>query len=251
MITVLIAVQVWRIQGHVSTQAVLFLEQLDETLATTESALDVAEDALHTTSRNLATLGDTLKDAAKAIEASRGTLGDVGLLLQDDMPDSVRSTQTAIASAQTTAGIIDDTLARLSRLPLVGSAAAEYQPDVALAEALGDVGDSLDPVPKALVDVGVTLETASADLGDIANNISTLGEEVQTIDASVSGAVEVIDEYREQLVVYRRMATDARDAAPWLFRTIAVGLTFVLLWLGLLQGWVLVRGVAAARGDTA
>lgn len=246
-LTAVAVAQTWRIERRVSNEAVAFLTRVDETLRTTNDALDVADEALETTSGNLDALGATLQSVASTIDASRSTVGDVGAMLQVEVPSSVRSAQTAIASAQRTAGLIDDTMARISRLPLVGSSVDAYQPEVGLADALGDVGRSLDPMPPALSSVGRSLETASGDLGGVARNLVELGDEVETIDASVAGAKAVVDAYRTQLDGYRDMVDEARGATPWLLRTTALGLTFMWLWLAVVQVWVLRRGITVAR----
>ncbi|MFN2250850.1 MAG: hypothetical protein ACK2UL_02935 [Anaerolineae bacterium] len=253
--TVVAAIQVWQIRDHLAGEVEQFLDQVSLTLETTEQALDVADETLDSTARNLDTLGTTLVLVADTIDGSRDAVGEIGQMLRSAVPDSVRATQRALQSARRAAGLVDDTLERLSELPIIGGAALEYSPDTALGDAVGDVEQSMNSVPDALEDVGGRMVTTGDDLGDVAANLSLLGSDVQQINTSVDGAKDVVAQYRLQVNEYQHLVDDARDSAPDLLRKLAIGLSFALSWLAVLQAWVLVKGwglmTAKDEGGTA
>ncbi|NTU78093.1 MAG: hypothetical protein HGA45_01610 [Chloroflexales bacterium] len=224
------------------------LDTFDKALAATSDGLTVADRALADTHSTLAALSATLNNATITITETQPMIGALQDLTGEGLPETIASTHQALTSAQETAQIIDGVL---GSIPFVGS---RYSPEVPLNVAIGQVADSLTELPTSLEEVSAGLGKASDNIGTIATNVGEVSAGIAAIAQSVSEAAVVVEQYEVVVGDLRGEVAAVRAAAPGWITMVRLGLTVLLIWLGLaqisllFQGWELLgRGAKAAE----
>ena len=235
--------------GGIETAVNDSLASLDETLALTADGLDTATLTLGEANTTLGALSDTLGSATSAISDTLPTVDTIAGLTGAELPDSIRSTQAALGSAQETARVIDRVLGAISGFGLISS--ASYNPEVPLNEAIAEVSASLDDLPPALERVDGGLRDASRGLAGTNRDLVVVAAGVGEIAASLRAASGSVDDYRAVVADLQTEVAELRERLPPWFTGLRVGLVLGLIWLAIaqvslfLQGWGLLR---AERG---
>jgi hypothetical protein len=222
------------------------LAALDESLTATGDGLATASVALGETEIAVATLRSTLRDASQAITDTLPTIDTLATLTGEDLPEAVRSTQTALAAAQNTALIADGVLAAVARLPIIGSGV--YNPAVPLNVAIGNVSTSLDSIPPALANVERGLGVAHTNLQTITGDLDTLAASIGDIGTSLTSIGQVIARY-QTLVNELQTSLDRiqGNLTSWM-TMISVVLFLLLLWFAAAQVSLFMQGLWLLRG---
>lgn len=237
--------QTWRLRTLYAQSAAESLQLLGETIDATRNGLVVVEGVLQTTAADLTLVRTSIQTLTLAIQDTNLILGSLADLTGTDLPASIGAAQTSLASAQTSAQLIDNMLAGLARIPLLGLGA--YQPEVPLSVALGDLSDSLDPLTPSLENVSTGLSGARANLSSLADQLETAGETTEEIDTALRDAQGVIADYQAVLANLSPQVDSARLAVPGWFRIAAWVVTLLLGMLLFAQIGLLERGLALAR----
>ncbi len=108
------------------------------------------------------------------------------------MPATLERVDSGLASIETIAGTIDSTLSQLSRIPL----APDYDPDVTLSDAIGDLRADLAPLADDVRAVSDDLATFSASGDDLAAQLDDLASSVTEVQVAVGGTTDVIAQAR-------------------------------------------------------
>lgn len=231
--------------GGIETAVNDSLASLDETLALTADGLDTATLTLGEANTTLGALSDTLGSATSAISDTLPTVDTLAGLTGAELPDSIRSTQAALGSAQETARVIDRVLGAISGFGLISS--ASYNPEVPLNEAIAEVSASLDDLPPALERVDGGLRDASRGLAGTNRDLVVVAAGVGEIAASLRAASGSVDDYRAVVADLQTEVAELRERLPPWFTGLRVGLVLGLIWLAIaqvslfLQGWGLLR----------
>jgi len=221
------------------------LARFDETLILTTSGLDTATATLGEADSTLTALSATLGSTTRAISDTLPTIATVADLTGDDLPEAIRSTQSALGSARETARVIDRVLGTISGFGLLSS--GTYNPEVPLNEAIADVSTSLDDLPAALLRLDRGLRTGSTSLAEVNTDLVDVVAGVDEITESLRTAGGSLDDYRSVVAALRDEIADLRERLPPWFFGLRIGLLLGLLWLAIaqvslyLQGWELVR----------
>jgi hypothetical protein len=239
--------QTWRIRVSFSQSVDENLALLGETVETTRDGLDVVETVLETTAADLTLVRSSVFTLTLAIQDTNRILGSLEDLTATDLPASIDAAQTSLASAQTSAQLIDNMLATLARVPLLGLGA--YQPEVPLNVALGDISTSLDPLKPSLQDISLGLADASTNLGSLADQLEVVSEASAEIDTALRDARTVIAEYRSTLTQLETNVSAAQTAVPGWTRSAAWVVTVLLGVLLFAQIGLFERGQALARAE--
>jgi methyl-accepting chemotaxis protein len=248
---VLALVSVWQLLSNVQVSADRRIAQLDRALAATGDGLVVAHDSLGRAKATMQSLHTTIDGASQAITDTLPALDRVGVLVGQDLPTTITSTRSALASAQETARVADGLLGTISQFQLIG--AETYNPKVPLNIAIGQVADSLKDLPEALTGVQGDLRQTAGNLGKVNAQIGSVASHMGEIGTSMADAESVITKYQGIVTELRgEMAELRRDLPGWL-STLRLGISLVLIWLGiaqiglLTQGWELIQRSRAAR----
>ena len=168
---------------------------MDSTLNTTADGLEVASNALDQADKSVDTLVNTIETTGKSVQDLVPVLDVLTTITTISLPDTILSTQKALDSAQTSAGIIDATLDFLSSIPFLG---VKRSPTKApLGDALGDVSASLDDVPTTLKSMDGSLTDARTNLGSIEGQFTAISDDIRKIGDSLATAKEVTIQYQD------------------------------------------------------
>jgi methyl-accepting chemotaxis protein len=238
-------VLVSRFLSNIEVAASHRIDVLDRALSATGDGLVVAHDSLGRAEATVQSLHATIDGASQAITDTLPALDRVGVLVGDDLPATITSTRSALASARETARVADDLLATISQFQLIG--AETYNPAVPLNVAIGQVADSLNGLPKSLADMRGDLRQAAGNLGTINAQIGSVAGSMGDIGISMADAASVIAKYQGIVGELRgEVASVRRDLPGWL-SAIRLGISLMLIWLGiaqiglLTQGWELIQ----------
>lgn len=237
---------IWLERQPVTDAALAGMNLLVDTLDTTSDALKVSADSLQSASDTVATVEKVSLTAAQTMSTTRATLGSLSALTGKDLPGAIDSSRTALRSAQASALVVDNVLAALSRAPLLG---IQYNPAMPLNAALGDVAKSLDSLPATFATIDRNLNGTAGSLDPMVASLNTVPQTTQQAQRNIADARQVIARYQGQVNSLQKQSKSLRANLPAALTAVAVGLTFVVLWLGVLQLQVLLKGLKLLRGD--
>ena len=212
---------------------------LTDTLVTTDKALTAAEQILEGTQGSIATLLSTTQAIASALRDSQPTLNSAARLLKQDFPSTIDTVQTAITSAAQAVKGVDDLLKQLARVPLLD---LNYQPDLPLADSISGIGQTLSTLPGKLEEIGSGLDQLNGSLGVMANQIDGLGVTIRQIDTSMRDLPAVLRDYQRQLAQVLPVLQSIKTGVDQIISLVVLALTFILLWIVVVQIIVLVIG---------
>jgi methyl-accepting chemotaxis protein len=242
-----------RVLSEVQASADRRITQIDRALAATGDGLVIAQNSLDRAEVTMRSLRTTIDGTSQTITDTLPALDRVGVLLCEDLPTTITSTRSALASAQETARVADGLLSTISQFQLIG--AEIYNPEVPLNVAIGQVADSLNDLPESLASVQGDLRQTAGNLGEVNAQISSVAGNMDDIGASMADAETVITKYQGIVGDLRGEIVEIRRDLPGWLRAIRVGVSLVLIWLGiaqiglLTQGWELILRSRAARTE--
>ncbi len=235
---------VWAMRQPVIDYTTTTLDAVSQSITTTEQALKVAADGLSSVTVNIDNLEKTTRGIAGTLNTSRPALTTAAATLSNDVPRTVREVRTTIASAQTSARLVDDFLTNLANIPFLN---LDYRPQVPINVGLARVGTSLDPLPNTLQDLGGNLGVMAKSLDDVSKNVTALADSIGEINKTVTGAQTIVRDYQGQMQGYQATLASLKGAISSLMTVFALAATFILFWLAVVQVAALLQGVAWAR----
>ncbi len=241
----LAVVQVWRLKPTLEKSLSAELDLASSLISTTDDSLAIAKRSLEAASGNVDSLEKATEILAQSLEDSQPIVDSLIALVGTDLPRTITATQTSLESAQTSALLIDNTLAALSRIPLLGL--GRYRPDVPLNVALGQVSASMTGLPASLQTIEASLETANTNLEVMNLQVTLIGQDIQQINQNLAEARGVIDQYQASILVLQNQVSRAQAGLPPTLNRLAWLLTFILVWLGVMQIGLFTQGSALLR----
>ncbi|MEP7198359.1 MAG: hypothetical protein ABI874_00965, partial [Chloroflexota bacterium] len=245
LISLYVASQVWMWRAPLADAISMNLDQLSATLDTTRGTLNIVSGALQDASDSLDTVQASLLTASAALSRTTATLDAANGMLAQDFPASLTTAQTALRSAQTSARLVDDVLASVSQLPFVN---VNYKPAVSLNAALGQVADTIAPLVVSMSNIQREFGQTSVALSPLAGNLSATAQSMTRIKQDIVSTRTIVGQYRDQVVRYQQTVVALKESLPVALTTIALALTFVLIWQMIAQWQLLLKGLAWLGG---
>jgi hypothetical protein len=240
MISLAGIVGVWRITAGIKTGMATTAAMLETTLQATADGLEIARLSLTQADESLETLAETVDTAGQSLGDTAPLIASLTQVTSTDLPETIRTTQGALVSAQASAETIDSTLRLITAIPLLPI--QPYAPEVPLGQALQEVSDSLDAIPESLS----SMETALADTADnlvtIERQLDDIALGVAGVSASLASAQDVVGQYTQVVASMQQQLSAARTILPRQLELVAWFVTVLLIWLGLSQLGLLVQG---------
>ncbi len=181
------AVVGWRFLGELSDANKQGLELAEESLTAADASLVVADDIVAAVEGSLGTLAGTITAVGDGIEATTDVAGSTAELAAA-LPATLDRVDSGLESIESIAGTIDTTLSQLSRIPL----APDYDPDVTLGEAIGDLRADIAPLADAVQAVSDDLGTFSTSGDDLEAQLTDLAAGITDVQLAVGGTTAVI-----------------------------------------------------------
>jgi hypothetical protein len=168
-------------------------------------------------------------------------------LTSHDFPAAVDATQTSLASAQGSAQLIDNVLATLSSIPLLGL--DRYAPEVPLHTALAEVSTSLDTLTPSLATINTSLEDGRTNLGVVEAELTKISETIKEISTTLGDAQTVIEQYITITKQFQVKVEAMQHAIPAWITTTCLILSFTLVWLIIAQMGLGMQGLEMLQGS--
>jgi len=237
--------EIWRYRPVVEKAAVETLALFDQTLFTTQDGLTVVGQVVQTTTVDAASLQTALQALSQTIHATNPMVDSLTSLTSKDFPATVDATQTSLASAQSSALLIDNVLAALTSIPLLPM--APYKPDVPLHTALAQVSTSLNSLTPALATINSSLVDGKTNLGVVEGELNKMSETTKGIGIALGSAQTIIDQYKTVITQLKLRVEAAQRAAPGWITTITWTLSIFLAWLLIAQLGLCTQGLEMLR----
>jgi methyl-accepting chemotaxis protein len=229
-----------RLERQVETVAFEQLEIFDRALAammdgltTAQTSLGQAEEALNSLEGVTSDVGQAISDTAPVLDAATEVVGE-------QLPETIESTQETLTSVATSAKIVDDILAGLSTIPLLGL--DRYNPEVPLHQGFQEISDGLDGIPELLLKAGEGLNAGAASLEDVEEGFAAMGQSIGEAGTSLASAQSVLDDYQGIVGDLQETLSSVGESLPGWLRTLRWSLTLVLIWLGVAQIGLMTQG---------
>ena len=238
--------EVWHFRPVVTQKVMDTLAVFDQALNTTQDGFAIVGQVVQTTTVDIASLQTTIQVLAKTIHDTNPMLDSLTSLTGKDFPAAFAATQTSLASAQSSALLIDNVLATLTSIPFLQVTA--YKPDVPLHTALAQVSTSLDSLTPALAMINSSLVDGKTNLGVIEIDLNKISETTQGISTALGSAQTAIDQYQTVTTRFKEQIDAMQLSIPGWLTTIAWVLTFILGWLLIAQIGLGIQGLDMLRG---
>ena len=239
-------IQIWTIRQPLADAAVVGIDLFAETLDTTSDALRVVSDSLQSASDAVTTVERTTLSVAETMSTTRTTVGSFANLMGKDLPTSIDATRTALKSAQSSAVVVDNVLTMLSRVPLIN---IQYNPDVSLDVALGNVANSLDNLPPTFITTKRDLNTTGDSLDQVVTSLNELPKTTQQMQRNIADAQKVVARYQSEVDGLQKLIKPIKSSLAKALMAVELASAFLVFWLGVTQVQVLLKGLELLRSD--
>ncbi|MCP4426776.1 MAG: hypothetical protein GY803_19980 [Chloroflexi bacterium] len=237
---------------------------LDSTLSLTVESLDTVQDSLvlakatvDEANKGLDSVTVLAADLGTTIEETRPLLDEITAVTSDDIPDSIETMQAAIPNMAEAAAVIDSTLVTLSRfridekilgIELKYDLGIDYDPSVPFDETVYDLGSSMDGLPERLESLATELAVADENLAVISEDMDSIAGDLEGINEQIAEIPTLLDEYVGIVTELSDAIRQSRSQTQTYFDAIKLGVTIILVWLGLMQLAPLYLGLELLTG---
>ena len=185
------AVVGWQFLGELSDANKQGLELAEESLTAADASLVVADDIIEAVDDSLGALSSTITTVGDGIGATTAVAGSTAELAAA-LPDTLDRIDSGLASIESIAGTVDDTLSQLSQIPL----APDYDPDVTLSDAIGNLRGDIAPLAEDVRAVSDDLGTFASSGDGLETQLADLAASVTEVQVAVGGTTDVIAQAR-------------------------------------------------------
>ncbi len=245
LVSLMSLIKIWTIRQPLADAAVTGIDLFSETLDTTSDALRVVSDSLQSASDMVTTLESTTLSVVETMSTTRASIDSFANFMGEDLPTSIDATRTALESAQSSAVVIDTVLTVLSKVPLIN---IQYNPDMPLGAALGDVADSLDTLPPTFSTIEGNLNTTGDSIDQVVASLNELPKTTQQIQRNIADAQVVVAQYQSEVDGLQKLIKPIKSSLADALMTVEIALVFLIFWLGVTQVQVLWKGLELLRG---
>jgi len=238
-------IEIWHYRPVVTKTVIDNLALGDQVLSTTQDVLTVVGQVVQTSTTDVTSLQATTQALALAIHDTNPMLDSLISLTSKDLPAAVSATQTSLASAQSSALLIDNVLVALTSIPF--SPVAAYKPDVPLHTALAQVSTSLNTLIPSLGAINTSLADGKTNLGIMDGELTKISDTTQGMSSTLASAKTVINQYKATTTQLKaNVETAQREAQTWILAITWI-LSFVLVWILIVQLGLGLQGLDLVR----
>lgn len=232
---------IWNAQATMTTGLQNTIDLLGQTLETTSQGLVVTQQSLQSSVDLIGNLQSSVETTAEAIGSANPMVDEIARLMKEDLPDSIRATQTSLLTAKQSAAAIDNVLKAMSSIPLIGPSIG-YDPEVPLADALGMVAESLQDLPDSFIKMQNDLKVTQSSLQTFEADLTVMADSVGQIQSSVAQYDQVIGGYQDSLNQILAQLDMLSTNLPNIVRLVSTGLTAFLVWMAIAQLGLFTQG---------
>jgi uncharacterized protein YoxC len=222
------------------------LGTFNQTLMTTQEGLNVLDESVALSIENMDTIETSMEDLSATLDDLSTSLFYTADLIGDDLQLTIEETQTALSSAAASAVFIDDTLAFIASIPLIG---ADYQPDVPLHTSLEQAAASLEGVPESLEDIEQSLNTTAEGLDSLNDDLESLTDIIINLDDELDHAASVIESYQVLVEDFSQKSAQIQEYLTLFLIAGSLIFSGIFFWLGFTQVIIFLDNRRETRGD--
>lgn len=228
----------WRLKPTITSALVDGVNLASDTLEATSTGLIVIDDSLMGAVNSMQALQDALMTTGNTLSSTDPMLATVTDLMNEGLPNTIRSTQTSLDTAQESAKIIDSVMKALSIFPFV-----QYDPAKPLHETLNDISGNLDEFPKSFSKIAESLDNSRSQMEILQADLVLMAEAIGQIEDGLDQSEAILDQYKRSVdTVLKQLAQIEEGIPTFVDRAIWVGSIF-LIWLGLAQIGLFMQGL--------
>ena len=182
----------------------------EKNLAVVYVLLDESGEVLVSAEDSLDTVRDAIVDVIFTLTDTRPLIDETSQVITQDVPDALEGVQASMPSLIETAAAVDETLTFLSAFQFtipnflgddwqIGLG-IDYDPEVPLNQALGDLSSNLENIPEDLRGMENDLNTASMNLLTLRDDLSVLADDLYLVSQQVEDLNPQIEQLAENLL---------------------------------------------------
>ncbi len=254
-------VGVWVFKPDVASAIELTITTLNSSVTTSQQAMDITSQALGATVDSIDALSVMLGATAASVADTQPVLDQVNTFMGEKLPATMESAIGSLEAAQQGAVVLDSAIKSLdsfrsvmSGVPLlsafVDAPAESYDPDVPLAESLGDLSSSLESLPDMFIEMSTNMAKADDNLVTIQDSLTTMSDSVGLISTSLGGYQAMVENSKSSMDNLGLMLLNIQNNLTAILDGVAIALSLFFGWLLaaqvviLSQGWELFQGTA-------
>ena len=254
-------VGVWVVKPTVAVTAQTIVDTLNLSVSTSQKAMQVTGQALGATVDSIDALFDMLSATAASVEDTQPVFDQVNSIMGETLPSTLESATDSIKTAQKAAEVLEGAIkslenfrTALSAAPLIGALIQlpeeTYNPEVPLADTLGDIASNLKDLPGKFTEMSANLDKADDKLVSIQSNLVTMSDSVKLISKSLNEYQAMIVQSQSSMDNLKLILANIQNNLPAILDGAAIVLSLFLVWLLVSQvvifsqGWELYQGTA-------
>ncbi|MEM5773426.1 MAG: hypothetical protein AAGU05_00385 [Anaerolineaceae bacterium] len=253
-------VAVWMVKPDVYTSVSTTVTRLDTSIETSRNAMEIAGKTLSAAVSSVDALSEMLANTAVTVEDTQPVMTKLNTVIGKTLPSTLEAASESLVTAQQAAAVLDDAIRSLetfrmilSATPLLGSfiqPSETYNPEVPLAESLGQLATELDNLPATFTSMSGDIDKADDNLATIQENLTTMSASVAEISVNLADYESMLSESQASMTALQDMLGSLQRDLGRILNWTAGILTLFLLWLLaaqiviLSQGWELYHGTA-------
>ena len=254
-------VSVWVVKPTVVGYVNSTILTLDNSIGTSQKAMEVTAQALGETVTSVNALSNMLSTTATTVKETQPVLDQINLMMGKTVPSTLQSASDSLKTAQQAAEVLDSAIksldnfrAVLSATPMLGMFVEmpdqPYNPDVPLASSLGELATTIESLPDTFTDMSSNLDKADDNMVTIQSNLTTMSDSVSLISESLSEYEAMVDQSQSSMDDLKSLLTNIQGNLTNILNGVAIVMSLFLLWLLaaqvviLSQGWELYQGTA-------
>lgn len=260
-------VGIWIVTPTVGGYASSTIDTLNASLTTSGKAMEITEQALGATVDSVDALSAMLSTTAKSVEDTKPLIEQINQIMGKTLPATLESATDSLTTAQEAAVVLDSAIKSLdtfrfllSGAPLLGAFVEQpeqaYNPEVPLADSLGELATTLDDLPATFTEMSTSLDAADDNLDSIQGNLTTMADSVALISTSLGEYQSMVNQSRSSLDDLGSMLTNIDDNLERILNVVAIAFSAFFFWLLVAQvvifsqGWELFQGTAGRMGGS-
>lgn len=236
----------WALRPRLQSTGQALLGSIEEIVITTEKSLQILDSSIVLSQDNLVIISSTLENLEETFDNISNSLFLSSSLIGDDLKLTVVDTQVAISSASSSAKLIDDTLAIIAAIPLLG---ARYQPDVPLNISLERVAGQMSGIPDALQNIEENMVETTANVNTLKSDISDLASNINEFDDDLEDAQVVIAEYLGTIQDLQSLINSTQNQINRYLMIMSFLISGIFILLGISQINIFMQGIIFLKGQ--
>jgi hypothetical protein len=202
-----------------------------------------------------------LGTTAATVEDTKPMFEQINLIMGETLPTTLESATDSLNTAQEAAVVLDSAIKSLdtfrfllSSTPLLGAMVEQptqaYNPEVPLADSLGELASTLGDLPDTFVEMSTSLDMADDNLELIQDNLITMSDSVAFISSSLGEYKSMVSQSRSSMDNLTALLTNIQNNLDTILNGVAIAFSTFFFWLLvaqvviLSQGWELYQGTA-------